>query len=103
MFEQHRRLSEPLRWGRRERTVVAILIGILLLAAVGLGAYALSSGSRARADCVAVTFASTLGAAELRGCGARAREICDSGDYRSISSELRAACAHAGFPYRPPR
>jgi hypothetical protein len=102
MFEQSRRLSEPLRWGRREKTAVAVLLACLLLALAGLGAYALSSGAPARADCVKVTFASTLGGAELHGCGSRARRICASGDFRSIQQQLSAACTRAGFPYRAP-
>jgi hypothetical protein len=100
MFDQSRRLSEPLRWGRRERTVVAILLSCVLLFAIGLGAYALTSGRRERTDCVNVTFASTLGGAQLHGCGARARRICASGSFHSITQELRVACRRAGFPFR---
>ena len=32
MMDQSRRLSEPLRWGRREQTVVAALLECVLLA-----------------------------------------------------------------------
>jgi hypothetical protein len=104
MFDQSRRLSEPLHWGRREKTVVAVLASCLLLAAVGLGAYALTSGAPARKDCVEVTFASTLGGATLQGCGERARVICASaGASRQIAAELRAACRRAGFPFDPRR
>jgi hypothetical protein len=99
MVGQSKRLSEPLSWGRRERVVVAVLSACLLLAAVGLGAYALSSGSRARADCVNVTFASTLGGATVHACGAHARHVCASGAFAGIGQELRAACRRAGFPY----
>jgi hypothetical protein len=102
MFEQSRRLSEPLRWGRRERTAVAALLSALLIALVALGAYALTSGAPARGDCIRVTFASTLGGADLHGCGARARRICASGEFRSIQQELRAACTRARLPYTPP-
>ena len=51
---------------------------------IALGAYALTSGSPARRDCIRVTFASTLGGADLHGCGAQARRICASGQFRSI-------------------
>ena len=102
MFEQQRRLSEPLRWGRREKTVVATLLAVVVLALIGLGAYALSSGGKARADCINVTFASTLGGADLKGCGAQARKICASGQFKSIADQLGAACAKAGFVYRRP-
>jgi hypothetical protein len=103
MFDQSRRLSEPLRWGRREKTAVAALAGALVLALLALGAYALTSGAPARGDCVKVSFASTLGGAELHACGAQARRICASGDFRGIQGELSAACRHAGFAYRAPR
>ncbi len=103
MFEQSRRLSEPLRWGRREKAAVGALLGCVVLALVGLGIYGLSSGSPARADCIRVTFASTLGGADLHGCGPQARRICASGQFRSIAADLRAACRHAGMPYRAPQ
>lgn len=102
MQDQSKRLSEPLRWGRREKTAVAALLSCLLLAVIGLGAYALTSGSSEAADCVRVNFASTLGGADLHGCGPQARRICASGSFRNIEQELRVACERAGFPYRPP-
>ena len=101
MIDQSRRLSEPLRWGQRERAVVAILLACVLLAAVGLGTYALTSGAPKRADCIDVTFASTLGGAEMHACGSRARKICASGAFHGIRQELRAACRKAGFPFNP--
>ena|SRR5947209_1820073 len=103
MFEQSRRLSEPLRWGRREKAVVGTLLAVIVLAAAGLGAYGLTSGAPARRDCVDVTFASTLGGARLHSCGSRARRICASGAFRGIRQELRAACKHAGLPFRAPK
>lgn len=103
MFEQSRRLSEPLRWGRREKAAIAALISCVALALIGLGIYGLSSGAPARADCIRVTFASTLGGADLHGCGPQARRICASGQFRSIAAELHEACSRAGMPYRAPR
>jgi hypothetical protein len=102
MFEQSRRLSEPLRWGRREKTIVAGLLAAVVLALVAVGVYALTKSSPARAGCIDVTFASTLGGADLKACGGQARQICASGSFRSIAHELQAACEHAGLPYRPP-
>jgi hypothetical protein len=99
MFEQSRRLSEPLRWGRREKTAVAVVLSCLALALLGLGAYALTSGAPARADCVDVTFASTVGGAQLHACGARARQVCASGAFHGIERELRAACRRAGLAF----
>jgi hypothetical protein len=103
MMDQSKRLSEPLRWGRREKSAVAAVLACVVLAALGLGAYALTSGAPARADCIEVTFASTLGGARLHACGARAKTICSSGGYRGIEDSLRAACRHAGFMYTPAR
>ncbi|MDQ6811223.1 MAG: hypothetical protein M3Z95_04935 [Actinomycetota bacterium] len=102
MMDRSRRLSEPLRWGRRERTAIAAVLVCVALAILALGVFALTSGSRARADCVNVTFASTLGGAELHACGSRARRVCASGAFRAIQQELRAACDRAGLPFRAP-
>jgi len=102
MYEQSRRLSEPLRWGRRERAAVLAAAVCVVLALAALGAYALTSGSPARADCIRVTFASTLGGADLHGCGAQARRICASGQFRSIEQDLERACRRAHMPYRVP-
>jgi hypothetical protein len=100
MFDRSRRLAEPLRWGRREKVAVGAVLACLVLALAGLGVYALTSGSRARSDCVDVTFASTVGGATLHACGSQARRVCASGG-RGIEAELRSACRRAGFPYRP--
>jgi hypothetical protein len=103
MVGQSKRLSRPLSWGRREKAVVAALVSCVVLAAIGLGAYALTSGAPPRSDCVEVTFASTLGGGTIHACGAHARHICASGASRGIEQELRAACRRAGFPYVPGR
>jgi hypothetical protein len=100
MEEQARRLSQPLRWGRREKTVMAVFLSCVAIALVALTAYGLSSGGTPRKDCVQVNFASTLGGAELHGCGAQARQICASGHrFDQIAVELQAACRRAGFPF----
>ncbi|MGH2832253.1 MAG: hypothetical protein ACRDK2_05720 [Solirubrobacteraceae bacterium] len=99
MVDQAKRLKEPLRFGRRERIVLTALGVCVVLALAGLLVYGLS-GSSVRKDCIGVTFASTLGGAQLKGCGAQARKICATGhEYRSIQPELRAACRRAGFPF----
>jgi hypothetical protein len=103
MEARAKRLSTPLRWGRREKAAIGTLLAVLVAAAIALGTYALTSGSPARADCVDVNFASTLGGAELKGCGARARRICASGSFPAIRRELREACIRAGFPYAKAR
>jgi hypothetical protein len=100
MIDQSKRLSEPLRWGRRERTIVATLLACVVLAAVGIGVYALTSGSPARRGCIEVTFASTLGGATEHACGAQARRVCASPSaFRHVAAELREACRKAGYPF----
>ena len=101
MIDRSRRLSEPLRWGRREKTAVGALLACAVLALAALGLYALTSGSPARRDCIDLTFASTVGGATLHSCGSRARQACASGTPSGIEQELRAACRRAGFPFRP--
>ncbi len=98
MQDQSRRLSQPLHWGRREKTIVGILLACVVLGLAGLGAFALSGGSAGRKDCVSLTFASTLGGGHLHACGSEGRSICASpASYRAYGADLRTACAHAGF------
>lgn len=100
MIDQSRRLSEPLRWGRRERAVVAVLVACVALVAAGLGVYALTSGAPVRKDCIEITFASTLGGATEHACGAQARAVCASPQaFKRSYAELREACRRAGFPF----
>jgi hypothetical protein len=100
MIDRSRRLSEPLTWGRREKLVVGALLACVVLAVVGLGVFAVTSGAPARRDCIEVTFASTLGGATEHACGGQARTVCASpGAFRGVAEELRAACRRAGFPF----
>jgi hypothetical protein len=100
MMDQSKRLSEPLRWGRREKTAIGVLLVCVTLVLGSLGGYALTSGSPPRRDCIEVTFPSTLGGAIEHACGERARSVCASpGALRRIGEELRVACRRAGFRY----
>jgi hypothetical protein len=100
MFEQSRRLSEPLRWGRREKTIVGALLSCVVAAVIALGVYALTSSTPSQAGCIDITFASTLGAARVHACGAKARTTCatPSGFRGTAAQELRVACRRAGYP-----
>jgi len=103
MMDRSRRLSEPLRWGRREKAAVGAALACLVLVLIGLGVYGATSGSRARSDCVDVTFASTLGGARLHACGPQARAVCASPrGYESIADTLKLACRRAGYPLGAP-
>ncbi|HLB22240.1 MAG TPA: hypothetical protein VK605_09005 [Solirubrobacteraceae bacterium] len=100
MEARAKRLATPLHWGRRERAAVGAALALLAAAAIALGAYALTSGSPARADCIEVVFPSTLGGAKLHACGSRARQVCaSSAAYQGLAHDLSAACRRAGFPY----
>jgi hypothetical protein len=100
MENRSRRLGEPLRWGRREKVAVGALLACVVGGGGALGTYALTSGSSARADCVNVTFASTLGGATEHACGAQARRVCASGAFPGINADLARACERAGFPFK---
>ncbi len=103
MQEQARRLSEPLRWGRREKTAIGIFGAIVAAAAIALIVFALSSGAPARADCVTLNFANTLGGSEVKACGSKAQTLCGSGAYPNVADQMRSQCTKAGFVYRPSR
>jgi len=100
MENRSKRLSEPLHWGRREKAVVAVLVSCVLIVSIGLGAYSLTSGSVEPKDCVDITFASTLGAARMHACGARARTLCAAPQAsKEIAQPLKQACRRAGYPF----
>ncbi len=102
MFDQSKRLSEPLRWGRREKAAVAAVLACLTLALVGLGLYALLDHSRGdeRTGCIDMTFASTLGAANVHECGRKAREACASPSSIPVAPGVLAAeCRRAGHSF----
>jgi len=104
MFDRSRRLSEPLRWGRREKIAVGAVVVCIILGFGGLGIATLVGGSPSRRDCIDVTFASTLGASRLHACGGQAKRICASpGQYRQVAEDLRTACARARFRSGPAR
>ena len=102
MVDQNKRLSEPLRWTRAGRVAV-IAAGALLLAALAtVVVLASTSGSGRRAGCIEVTFASTLGAAVIHPCGAKARALCANPAENSAAAAheaLREACRQADLPY----
>jgi hypothetical protein len=103
MEARAKRLSTPLQWGRREKAAVGALLATLLLALIALGAYALTSGSQGRKDCVEAFAPSTLGAVRIHACGDRARQVCASaGSYKGIADVLGRSCRRAGLPYTKP-
>jgi hypothetical protein len=101
MQEQSKRLSQPLRWTRAGR--VGVLVALVLLVGGTVAAVIVSTGAKKLAPgCIEVTFASTLGAAMVHPCGARALEMCAAPAENPGLAEhgaLREACRRAGLPY----
>ena len=96
LVDHHKRLSEPLQWGWRERSVVTGILTVLIVGAVVL---ALSAGSKVhRGGCMEVTFPSTLGAARIEQCGGKARALCaHPGRLPHLRPQVEAACRRAGI------
>jgi hypothetical protein len=102
MHEQSRRLSEPLRWTRGGRIAVAAVVVLLAGGAVAAVLASTTGSMKLAPGCIEVTFASTLGAAAIHPCGARARELCARpGENPGLAEHgaLREACRRAGIPY----
>ena len=101
MQEQSKRLAQPLQWTRAGR--LAVIVTVLVLAIGTVVAVIASTGKETLArGCIQVTFASTLGAAVVHPCGARAREVCAKPAENPGLAEhgkLRDACRRAGLPY----
>ncbi|HEX5307642.1 MAG TPA: hypothetical protein VFW38_01030 [Solirubrobacteraceae bacterium] len=101
LVDRSKQLSEPPRWTRAGAVAVALVV--LALAAGTVVAVIVSGGAKPLPrGCVEVTFASTLGAASERLCGAHAREACAAPAQNpalAAHGALRAACRKAGLPY----
>ncbi len=84
--------------GRRDRIVIAIVLGAVAIAA-GVGSFAYldrngSPGSSGK-GCVVVTVPASLGGATIRRCGARAVAFCRSEALRNAT--IADACRRAGM------
>jgi hypothetical protein len=98
MFDQSKRLARPLRWTRAGK-LAAGACALLLAIAVTLAIVLAGPGPGHGPGCISVTFASTLGGAELDECGARARTVCRAPQsYPSLAGEIRAQCRRLGYP-----
>jgi hypothetical protein len=93
------RQHTPLRGlGRRERRILVVVLGVLVVAAGATAFAALRTGTRTpAAGCVTVTFASTTGAARIHACGAAARRYCHQAAIRRdpAAGAGRVACRRA--------
>jgi hypothetical protein len=101
MQEQSKRLAQPLHWTRAGRLAVLVTVLVLTVASV-LAVIASSEPDKLAPGCIEVTFASTLGGAIDRRCGAHAREAClapAQNPALAAHGALREACRKAGLPY----
>ncbi len=103
LVDHSKHLSEPLRWTSAGRLAVIAVVALLAAGTVVAVVVSASGGGEKLAPgCIEVTFASTLGGAAERPCGARAREICADPEQNPGLAEhgaLREACRRAGLPY----
>jgi len=73
-----RSLASPRRLQRRERWFVGGAALAVALLAIAIVVSLAGGGGKVGKGCIDVTFASSLGAQEVMGCGASARAICAS-------------------------
>ena len=98
MIDQSKRLAKPLRWTRAGKLAVGTC-ALLLAIAVTVGIVFSKAGPGHGPGCISVTFASTLGGAELDACGTHARTICKAPQaIPSLASALTAECRRVGYP-----
>src|ERR1700676_4314188 len=96
MFEQSRRLSQPLRWGRREKTAVAVVVSCVLLALLGHGAYALT---RARPLAPTASISSSRARSAAHGFMPAVRR---PGTFAPRPARIEGSARNFGPPARAP-
>jgi hypothetical protein len=96
---QHRRASQPLRFGRWGRVLLAV---VLVAGVAGLIAVLTAGGASARKGCINVSVPSSTGGARIEECGAEARTLCANGPGTTglPADALREGCASARIPVR---
>ena len=96
---QHRRASQPLRFGRWGRVLLAVL---LVGGVAGLIAVLTTGGARTPKGCIDVHVPSSTGGARVQECGGTARALCANGPGSTglPADALREACASARIPTR---
>jgi hypothetical protein len=88
--------------GSRERKTVAIVAGMLVLAAAIVLFFSVVKDGRTAPGCVSVTVPSTMGAGHMHACGDAARQLCAAQQGRSAKDPsvgaAQKSCREAGFP-----
>ncbi|HUO73852.1 MAG TPA: hypothetical protein VMU39_23975 [Solirubrobacteraceae bacterium] len=99
--------SQTLRSSRaittREKWIVGSVLGCLTVLALIVVIAIASSEQKSTRTCINVTAPSFIGAEQVRGCGAQAREICRSaaqqGTYnQALAATIAAECRKVGLP-----
>lgn len=96
-----REAAELVPLPRRDRRVIAVVLGLVAIAAVVVVAFA-AGGGGARAGCLHVDLPGTMGANELRPCGGAAVGLCRSATAPPLAATrdgatIRGACRRAGI------
>lgn len=94
------RANTPLRARDRRVLVVAAVVTVIALAALGV-AYALRPAARSDAGCVVANVPSTMGGATVRSCGPQAHQLCRT--QGKIDRAIAEACISQGFAADVPR
>jgi hypothetical protein len=95
------RVSRP-----REKWMVGMGAGLLVVLIVAVAISLTSKQKRSRNGCVDVSAATVIGGSELYRCGAAARDLCNppgaAGDQNvAFRNALVLACRKAGLPIAP--
>jgi hypothetical protein len=88
---------------RRERWILASVIGVSLALVVVVVIAVASPGGHANRGCLAIEVPGPIGAQEFRQCGAAARAFCGSihetADLSAVArNDVAAACRRLGLP-----
>jgi hypothetical protein len=94
----------PRRINRRERWLIAGVLGVMAVIAVALVVAFASHQRKSRHGCIDVSAATVIGGSELYRCGTAARQLCTSpvggngSENIAFRQQLADACRKAGLP-----
>lgn len=96
-------LGVPRRLSRREKRLIAAVLGALVVLALVLVVSIGSGGQNSGKGCVYATIPGPVGAEQISQCGAQARDTCETarapGSFMPQAAKVIAAqCRKAGLP-----
>jgi hypothetical protein len=96
-------IRTPRTFTKREKWIVGSVLGCLTALALIVVIAIVSSEQQSTRTCINVTAPSFIGAEQVKGCGAQAREICRSaaqqGVYnQALAQTIAAECRKVGLP-----